>query len=163
LNYIAKYFINDKVSTQTHLLHGAGQLWYQEIIPDKKLYFNILDSHIIRATVFIASMIDAAFDLSHEHEDSGPTVTLVNMPSTPQTQDSPRKRHSVDSKSDATSQKNKKVNSIIRRMKNQLNTFAAAFIAMNGTLNFSILDIYFNLSEALIFHCLTVYLKQFFD
>ena len=62
-----QYFINNKVSTQTHLLHGAGQLWYQDIIPDKKLYLDIPDSHIIGATVFIAGMIDAAFDLPHEH------------------------------------------------------------------------------------------------
>ena len=107
LNYIVKYFINNKVSTQTHLLHGAGQLWYQDIIPDKKLYFDTSDSHIIGATVFIAGMIDAAFDLPHEHDDVGPTVTLENMPSSPQKQDSPRKRHSVDSKSDATSKKTK--------------------------------------------------------
>ena len=163
LNYIVKYFINNKVSTQTHLLHGAGQLWYQDIIPDKKLYFDTSDSHIIGATVFITGMIDAAFDLPHEHEDSGPTVTLENMPSTPQKQDSPRKRNSVDSKSDATSKRNKRLDSIVRKIKHQLNTLAAAFSAMNDTLNFSISDIYFNLSKSLIFDCLSDNWTQFID
>ena len=106
-------------------------------------------------------MIDAAFDLPHEHEDSGPTVTLENMPPTPQKQDSPRKRHSVDSKSDATSKRNKKLDSIVRRIKHQLNTLAAAFSAMNDTLNFSISDIYFNLGKSLVFDCLSVYRTQF--
>jgi hypothetical protein len=163
LNYIVKYFINNKVSTQTHLLHGAGQLWYQDIIPDKKVYFDTSDTHIIGATVFITGMIDAAFDLPHEHEDSGPTVTLENMPSTPQKQDSPRKRNSVDSKSDATSKRNKRLDSIVRKIKHQLNTLAAAFSAMNDTLNFSISDIYFNLSKSLIFDCLSDNWTQFID
>ena len=117
-------------------MHGAGQVWYQQIIPDKKLYFDIPDSHIIGATVFIAGMIDAAFDIPHEHEDSGLSDTLENMPSSPQKQDSPRRRHSVDSKSEATSKKNKKLDIIVRRIKNQLNTLAAAFSAMNDTLIF---------------------------
>ena len=108
-------------------------------------------------------MIDAAFDLPHEHEDSGPTVTLENMPSTPQKQDSPRKRNSVDSKSDATSKRNKRLDSIVRKIKHQLNTLAAAFSAMNDTLNFSISDIYFNLSKSLIFDCLSDNWTQFID
>ncbi len=36
-------------------------------------------------------MIDTAFDLPQENEDSGQTVTLENMPNFPQQQDSPKK------------------------------------------------------------------------
>ena len=69
LNYILRYFVNNKISTQTHILHGSGQVWYKDVIPDRMIYFDIPDSHMIGATVFIASMIGAAFDLPDEHQD----------------------------------------------------------------------------------------------
>ena len=64
-------------------MHGAGQIWYKDIIPDKKLYFDIEDSYIIGATVFIASMIDAAFDLPSEHEDNAQIERVENLPMSP--------------------------------------------------------------------------------
>ena len=75
---ILRYYINMKISTQTHLIHGAGPVWYKDAIPPKTLYFNFQESHIIDTTMIISSMIDAAFDLPHKHQDS-PTST-----STPQ-------------------------------------------------------------------------------
>ena len=84
LNYILKYFIDSKISTQTHILHGAGQVWYKDVILDKKIYFDIPDSHVIGATVFIISMIDAAFNLPDEHENKAQNIRLSNTPKSPQ-------------------------------------------------------------------------------
>jgi len=70
LQYILRYYINAKISTQTYLIHGAGLVWYKDVIPPKTLNFNFRESHIIDATMFISSMIDAAFDLPDEHQAS---------------------------------------------------------------------------------------------
>ena len=40
LQHILRYYINAKISTQTHLVHGAGLVWYKDVIPPKMLYFN---------------------------------------------------------------------------------------------------------------------------
>ena len=78
LQYILRYYVNAKISTQTHLIQHAGLVWYKDGIPPKTLNFDFRESHIIVAAMFISSMIDAAFDLPDEHQDS-PTST-----STPQ-------------------------------------------------------------------------------
>ena len=40
LLYILRYYITAKISTQMHLIHGAGPVWYKDVIPLKTLYFN---------------------------------------------------------------------------------------------------------------------------
>ena len=50
--------------------YGIGLVWYKDIIPPKTLNFNFRESRIIGATMFISSMIDAAFDLPDEPQDS---------------------------------------------------------------------------------------------
>jgi len=76
LQYILRYYINAKISTQTHLIDDAGLVWYKDIIPPKALNFNFRVSHIIGAAMSISSMIDAAFDLTDEHQDL-PTSTTT--------------------------------------------------------------------------------------
>jgi hypothetical protein len=66
------------------------------------MYFDTQDSHIIGAIVFIASMIDAAFDLPLEHKGNGQFEHVENLPTSPQKTDSAKKKRSVDSKSDAS-------------------------------------------------------------
>jgi hypothetical protein len=58
LIFILRYYININVrtSTQTHVIHGTGPVWYKDVIPAKTLYFNFHESRIIGATVFIASL-----------------------------------------------------------------------------------------------------------
>ena len=70
LQYILSFYINTKILTLTQLIHGAGPVWYKEVSNHKILNFNFRESHIIGATVFISSMIDAGFDLPDEHKDS---------------------------------------------------------------------------------------------
>ena len=151
LNYILKYFINNKVSTQTHILHGVGQIWYKDIIPDKKLYFDIDECYIIGATVFIASMIDTVFDHPSEHEDTSQIKRVENLRTSPQKPDSAKKRHSIDSKPDISPRKSKRIDTCIKRIKHQLHTLATSFSAMNDLLNFSVMDICFNLSKCFLF------------
>ena len=77
LNFILRYYVNAKTSSQTHLIHGAGPIWYKDVIPPKSLYFNFHEAHIIGATILIASLIDSAFDHPDEHRatSSKPTST----------------------------------------------------------------------------------------
>ena len=70
LNFIIRYCINARMPTQTHLIHSARPVWYKDVIPAKTLYFNFHESHIIGATVFIANLIDSAFDHPDEHQDA---------------------------------------------------------------------------------------------
>jgi hypothetical protein len=63
LNFILCYYINARTSTQTHVIHGAGPVWYKDVTPTKTLYLNFHKSHIIGATV----IIDSAFDHPDEH------------------------------------------------------------------------------------------------
>jgi hypothetical protein len=72
-----RYYVNAKTSSQTHLIHGAGPIWYKDVIPPKSLYFNFHEAHIIGATILIASLIDSAFDHPDEHRatSSKPTST----------------------------------------------------------------------------------------
>lgn len=51
----------------------------KEVISPKTLNFNFKESHIIGTTVFISSMIGAAFDLPDEHQDS-PTARYTPQP-----------------------------------------------------------------------------------
>jgi len=67
LNFILHYYINARKSTQTHVIHGTRPVWYKDVIPAKTLYFNFHKSHIMSATVFIANIIDSAFDHLDEH------------------------------------------------------------------------------------------------
>jgi hypothetical protein len=38
--YLEVLHINAKISTQMHLIHDAGPVWYKDVIPPKTLYFN---------------------------------------------------------------------------------------------------------------------------
>ena len=76
-SHYSNIFWNAKISTQTHLIYGIGLVWYKDIIPPKTLNFNFRESHIIGTTMFISSMIDTAFDLPDEPQDS---LTLTSTP-----------------------------------------------------------------------------------
>ena len=69
--------INAKTSSQTYLIHGAGPIWYKDVIPPKSLYFNFHEAHIIGATI----LIDSAFDHPDEHRvtSSTPTTTDITL------------------------------------------------------------------------------------
>ena len=88
-----------------HILHGAGQVWYKDVIPDKKIYFDILDSHVIEATMFITSMIDATFYLPDVHENRTRNVRLSNTPKSPQKPESQNKANTPDAKPDTLTKK----------------------------------------------------------
>ena len=99
------------------------------------------------ATVFIASMIDATFDLPDEHENRAQNVRLSNTPKSPQKPESQNKTNTSDAKPDTPAKNKKTVDTIILRLRNQLTTLATALSSMNDSLNFLIPDIYFNLSK----------------
>jgi hypothetical protein len=131
LQYILRYYNSTKISTQMHLIHGSGPVWYTDVIPPKTLYFNFQESHIIGSTMFISSMMDAAFDLPDEHQDI------------PMSMSTPPQNKSLDKS--PTSKTIRLTDHIIRKLKSQLNLLATAFSTMNDALNFSIHDVHYNL------------------
>jgi len=67
LNFILRYYINARTSTQTHVIHGTMPVRYKDVISAKTLDFNFLEFHIIGATVFFTNIIDSAFIHPDEH------------------------------------------------------------------------------------------------
>jgi hypothetical protein len=113
-----QYYFNAKTSTQTHLIHGAGPIWYKDVIPPKLIYFNFHEAHIIGATILITSLIDLAFEHPNEHHPVSSTVE-------------PDRTKTTSTTTDIT----------LRLFKCHLVSLAAGFSTMNDALKFSVKDI----------------------
>ncbi len=111
--------------TQGHMIHGAGLIWYSDAIPSKSLYFNFREAHIIGATVTIANMIDASFN--HPDNHNLEILTLKKW----------KRSNATHTPPDVT----------LLLFKSHLTSLATGFSAMNDALNFSVADIFYNLSE----------------
>ena len=135
LNFILRYYINARTSTQTHVIHSAGPVWYKGVIPTKTVYFNLNESHIIDATVFIANIINSAFDHSDEHHF---TSTSTASP------DGRMPTYNIMSPN-----RTRPANITLHQFKSHLNSLAAASSTINDALNFSVKDIFYNLSQCL--------------
>jgi hypothetical protein len=79
MNFILRYYIDARTSTQTHVIHGAGPVWYKDVMPAKTLYFNFHESRINGATVFIANIIDLALDPPDEHHFASTSTSSPNQ------------------------------------------------------------------------------------
>lgn len=127
------YYINTRISTQTHLIHGAGQVWYNDVIPWKTLYLNFHKSHIIGEMFFIANVIDSAFNypmidfaFNHPDEHQG-SSTPTTSPNCSKSQSKPK-----------SPKKNNTAYNILQQFKAHLKSLATAFSSMNDTLSFSV-------------------------
>jgi hypothetical protein len=81
-------------------------------------------------------MIDAAFDLPDEHQDSLTSTSTHQW------------NKSLDKS--AASKMDKPTECIIRQLRSQIDSLAAVFSSMNDALNFSVHDIYYNLSKLIV-------------